>query len=1667
MKRIIYCLFGLLAFQLSFSQSYVDKWVASYSPSGSFELAESATSSLGETYMLGTVFTGSDYDAVLVKFDADGNLDWSRTYSSAFGSSEDYGVALAVDLSDNVFILININPDEAQNSAVANGILIRKYNAVGTLLSEYESVNDATVKFGNIGYDIGFIDHPSYSDIYLTTSRAATGGMGLEARLWRFDSSLNFEASAKYDTSDDDIPEQLVFAGPRPFMVIRKPLGVQVEGWLTAFASNEASSESRTYNAGSAVAEIVDASPYYSNTEMVVLVRLTSGSYRYRVFDIYDFDGISGEFTKTFTSTYTLNDLTVNDNTPQDVYVTGSKTVSGHEEMLLMKLNATGTTQYENLLSATHGSSSSVGMTIIKDGSSLKIGGMVVESSTALPGSATFDTDGNQTDVSPFYSGANSVDQMEQGANGENILVGSNGSSVYAYAQCSGPPSVNLGEDIVSTTGQTVTLGSTLPTGQTYLWSTGATSRTIQVSTGGTYSVTVRNSSGCPGSDAVDVSFLEAAPDAPTLLQPEIVATHAFNPVIRLNWANDDPKAVNHSLTYEVSWNPGYSFEEYLGPNTTYDFTASNLSNDRYDMRIASRNNDDVESGGKLFSLRPCNLYDITALETYMSGLTLNGPSSFTDAGGTGSFNLSGFNGGDDELDSFFEWVLPAGWEVTNYTAVNVSVSVPADATSGQVGVRIVNPCSGEATSTITKDVSIVRDQTITFSQPSNTKVGEPAFDLGATATSGLAVTYETSPTDVLEISNGMATPLKAGTVTVTANQAGNEEWNAATPVQRTFTVNKGDDVITFDALDNVVWDAANFDLDNLATSKSGRQITWSGTDDLIATVSSLGSVDPKKPGTITITASLAANDDWNAAVDAQQTLTVEKADQTITFSAVPNKLETDDDFQIFDYITVSSGLLPTVVSSQTSVADITGSVLNIIGPGTTTLTASQVGNDYYNPASNKQQSFTVEAVSTLAFSAGYPQFEHFLGSTYRLLLKLTETGSVYYIVEPDGSAEPTPSQIEAGKNASGSDAFKKGVAFDLEAETENNAAQISGLAEGASYDIYLVLADESYALQSNVTKLDVTIEDNTAPSWSEGYPQMGTISSLEADIEIELNEETGTVYYAVFASSSTTRFPANLKNGNNFGAIDEGSVAASATGFTLTGLTEATEYDVWLVAEDAAENLQSTAVKIDFTTIDDIAPEFANGFPTIAAIDETAVDIDVKINEGGTVYAVAQLSGEPAPSFGQVKGGNNSSGAAAISARSLSVIKNTQGKMTLTGLTSEVAYDFYVVAEDVYANNSGTPVKLSATTADLKAPTITPTYLTEVSITSTEATFSFSLDEEGTFYYVLDRNIVTSPSPAQVKAGKTENDEMAQISGSKVVNSVGVDQDITISGLNPGQEYELYYVAEDGIGNISASTLGNTFSTEKLDQTITFEELPAKVFGDANFNLEATASSGLTVIYSSSDESVAMILDNTVTIVGAGTTTITAMQEGDVTYHAAEQVLQDLMVSKATQTISFAAPDIKTVGDAAFDLEATGGASGNPITFTSSDENVATISGSTVTIVGAGTTTITASQAGNANYEVAVEVTRDLVVEAQVVASVPLKATVKIYPNPTASKLTVTGRRLSGATLYDLSGGKVQQWGIGDKTTLDLSEIPDGAYLLQLTDHEGTRTTQRIQKKN
>ena len=102
-------------------------------------------------------------------------------------------------------------------------------------------------------------------------------------------------------------------------------------------------------------------------------------------------------------------------------------------------------------------------------------------------------------------SAANSITVASTGTYWVQITEGACVNSDTVLVVVIDPGAVNLGNDVTACDGQSVLLDATLPNA-TYLWSTGATTSTLSVTTNGTYSVTA-SVGACSASDDVDVTF--------------------------------------------------------------------------------------------------------------------------------------------------------------------------------------------------------------------------------------------------------------------------------------------------------------------------------------------------------------------------------------------------------------------------------------------------------------------------------------------------------------------------------------------------------------------------------------------------------------------------------------------------------------------------------------------------------------------------------------------------------------------------------------------------------------------------------------------------------------------------------------------------------------------------------------------------------------------------------------------------------------------------------------------------------------------------------------------------------------------------------------------------------------------------------------------------------
>ena len=299
----------------------------------------------------------------------------------------------------------------------------------------------------------------------------------------------------------------------------------------------------------------------------------------------------------------------------------------------------------------------------------------------------------------------------------------------------------------------------------------------------------------------------------------------------------------------------------------------------------------------------------------------------------------------------------------------------------------------------------------------------------------------------------------------------------------------------------------------------------------------------------------------------------------------------------------------------------------------------------------------------------------------------------------------------------------------------------------------------------------------------------------------------------------------------------------------------------------------------------------------------------------------------------------NNVAGSAAISIALSNAITNQStvkfrfyyhngsSGVTATGSRPKISLDNVLVTSTAY-----TPPSLSYTTT----PNPFDTFSTNQGIPSaSQSIFVTGANLQGDV-------TITAPLGYEVSAGSGfgSTATLTPVAGSltnalveiRIAGSASigfVTGDVTITSLNATTQTIVGL-----LGIVNASTL--------TSQTITFSLSSPVTYGVSPITLNATASSGLPVTYTSSNTSIATVSGNILTIVGAGLVTITADQAGDATYAAAPSATQTLIVDPIALTVSGA-----QVSDKYYD-----GTTSAVITGTL----VGVINGDAVSLVGLGT---------------------------------------------------------------------------------------------------------------
>ncbi len=495
-------------------------------------------------------------------------------------------------------------------------------------------------------------------------------------------------------------------------------------------------------------------------------------------------------------------------------------------------------------------------------------------------------------------------------------------------------------------------------------------------------------------------------------------------------------------------------------------------------------------------------------------------------------------------------------------------------------------------------------------------------------------------------------------------------------------------------------------------------------------------------------------------------------------------------------------------------------------------------------------------------------------------------------------------------------------------------------------------------------------------PSYSAGEGEVIAVNPLTgvADVTLQfsnmsIQESDGAVTGAVYVSSPTGTTVSNVSTtpiANN--TLPSGAtVLTGSLSYTVSGLTPGASIDVTLQlppgSDPTAVFKYQNGSYVDLSSIATISGDTI----TLHLTDGGLGDADGVAN--GTIVdpVIPVLLNRPnAPTITQVSGGNGSASVAFTAP-------------TMDGGSSILDYTATCVSSDGGVTGSATG---SASPLMVTGLTNGDTYT--CSVMARTVVGSSSPSTASSSFSLLTPQSITFSAPLTGTVGHYATlSATGGGSGSPVVFTTDATSGVGVCNVSGANGTTLKYTS---VGNcvIDANQLGNTTYAPATTvihsikvgkaQLINFGDLSNKTLAQSPVSVHATASSGLTVTFTTTTPAVCTAggtNGTSITLVGAGTCIVQANQLGNATYNPAPPVNQSFKVSKASQTINFGDLSNKTLAQSSVSVHATA-SSGLTVTFTSTTPTVCTASGTsgaTITLVAAGTCTVQASQLGNATY--------------------------------------------------------------------------------------------------
>lgn len=755
--------------------------------------------------------------------------------------------------------------------------------------------------------------------------------------------------------------------------------------------------------------------------------------------------------------------------------------------------------------------------------------------------------------------------------------------------------------------------------------------------------------------------------------------------------------------------------------------------------------------------------------------------------------------------------------------------------------------------------------------------------NISASATSGLTVSYESSNTDVLSVdANGKLTAKAVGgPVTITAKQAGDCTYSAATSITKTFYVKtkdtpsfspsgfsagttnalKVDDEVTLGV--SYVSDGLNGDFRASATKVNNQDILQITRNGNTITIKAL------REGTSTVTFTQTENDDIFGATQSY-TFTVTKVDNTLALKGSSYNRYVEEDDDLTSFVTTNSN-------------------------GTVHTSSTATGIAHYDIANN---AIVIDNSSNTSFNST------------SVTIKIWQDATVKYAGIAEANAKTVTLTVKKYDNTiyvKGNENYSNSIyvdsydnLFTFTATNEDYTHYPIQVTQSTGTDIATYYPNEKVVYSSY--KLGTATWSVTQP---ENYKYKGGVGSFS--ISVDLDPNCGCNIATNAGSSSTTVSSIGNTTWTEVGVADKLYYQLKKRGAGGTGRIDIgykdngeTKYEGW--KEISTSNS-------------------SNYEPKNQDINDNAVE--VQFSKGGII-------GTDDPYIKDVR----------ITRKRWFDIKNAAGNAEITELTMptrtlsgestvatfKVDYSTCAPTIKVASNNSHIVVdesdrSFSSTTHGVK--TITLRYNSDVAektsytITvytkyerktltvnvETKDKLATHLVYKGAASYSVDAANIAATDLFEVQ---DENNDVVQ--GAAITLSSGTASSVTIANDSKSIA-SLCGNSNDGtMGNIIASYAGDNthaaatnnglsqnFTINRLNDEVSFVNGKSVILKDDEYTLStwASAISGTTITYTSSNESVIKVEGGKLKAVGKGTATLTATSAGNCVYNAGSKALK------------------------------------------------------------------------------------------------------------------------------------------------------------------------------